>query len=488
MSIIENLLFNITDNSETKTTVKKSGFLLDLVQSFKDEPEKITDLFKSLDIKEEDLDRLLDKFTKKEPDLKNLISKIKLSLKETKNTPVKNIENVKIPAEIKTEQEKTSDKQIQSLLAKLIQKPISNEKFESEVKKIENEIKKHSKNLSTETVDITHELQLNIPLEDSIIQTQTDYSSKTFEKKVVEVTTKIITSQHKLENTKLSEQDIKEFKNVNTLKELVELANKKELNISKIVISHYKNTKKEKPETAQKFKPIPKHKIEINANNIQQNKKSSPLQKILQPQINIQNVQTESKSKNTPAKKETLLNRLITKKTSKESFGTHDIKPQKNSIENEPVKETKPQPHNDKSGELSSFSVTELKHNITKAKQSIKHFAANLKEAVENYKPPVSKLSMELHPKELGKVEVTLVHRGDNLQIQINSNNTAVGFLHSQQQELKQNLINMGFTDVNMSFNSNQQQGNKEYRQNQKFKQNSEENEELIIEIPYQYA
>jgi len=46
----------------------------------------------------------------------------------------------------------------------------------------------------------------------------------------------------------------------------------------------------------------------------------------------------------------------------------------------------------------------------------------------------------------------------------------------------------MGFSDVNMSFNqqNQQQKGNKEYQQNQKFKQKNED--ELIIEIPYQYA
>ena len=133
--------------------------------------------------------------------------------------------------------------------------------------------------------------------------------------------------------------------------------------------------------------------------------------------------------------------------------------------------------------------ISQLKHNILKAKESLKHFASNLKEAIENYKPPISKLSMQLHPKELGKVEVTLVHRGDNLQIQINSNNTAISFFHSTQQELKQNLINMGFTNVNMNFNQNQQQGNKEYKQNQKFSKNeNDEYDEMIIEIPYQYA
>jgi flagellar hook-length control protein FliK len=136
-----------------------------------------------------------------------------------------------------------------------------------------------------------------------------------------------------------------------------------------------------------------------------------------------------------------------------------------------------------------SQTVTMLKANILKAKESLKHFTLNLKEAIENYKPPISKLSMELHPKELGKVEVTIVNRGNNLQIQINSNNTAISFFHSTQQELRQNLINMGFTDVNMSFNQNQQQGNKEYKQNQKFfKNENEEYDEMIIEIPYQYA
>jgi flagellar hook-length control protein FliK len=97
---------------------------------------------------------------------------------------------------------------------------------------------------------------------------------------------------------------------------------------------------------------------------------------------------------------------------------------------------------------------------------------------------------MELHPKELGKVEVTIIHRGDNLQININSNNQAVNFFHTHQTELKNALVNMGYSGIDMNFHSNQ---NKENQEKKAYKQyssnkNDDDYDELIIEIPYTYA
>ena len=99
-----------------------------------------------------------------------------------------------------------------------------------------------------------------------------------------------------------------------------------------------------------------------------------------------------------------------------------------------------------------------LKKEILDAKATVRHFARTLQEQVENYKPPFSRMQMSLDPKELGSVEVTLVSRGNQLHVQVHSNPTAIGVMATQGQELKQQLVNMGFTDVQMQFNMNQQQ------------------------------
>jgi len=116
-------------------------------------------------------------------------------------------------------------------------------------------------------------------------------------------------------------------------------------------------------------------------------------------------------------------------------------------------------------------------------KKSITHLSSSLNEAIKEYKPPISKISIEMNPKELGKIEVTLIHRGENLEVKITSNtNNTLNFIQANQNELKQNLINMGYTNINMSFNSNSQQQRQQHQQ--KYKQHQEELEEIVLEIP----
>lgn len=110
--------------------------------------------------------------------------------------------------------------------------------------------------------------------------------------------------------------------------------------------------------------------------------------------------------------------------------------------------------HYDQSAKLADA----LSQKIVDAKQMVQNFAKSLREQVENYKPPVTRMQLTLDPKDLGKVEVTLVSRGNNLHIQVNSNPTAIGLMATQGQELKNQLVSMGFSDVQMQFNMNQQQ------------------------------
>lgn len=89
------------------------------------------------------------------------------------------------------------------------------------------------------------------------------------------------------------------------------------------------------------------------------------------------------------------------------------------------------------------------------AVQSMRHFAIDLKEAAENYKPPFTRLTMKLNPQRLGEVDVTLIQRGNNVHVTIQSNNTAsVAFLAHNATELKAQLAQQGVTNATMNFMS----------------------------------
>jgi flagellar hook-length control protein FliK len=83
---------------------------------------------------------------------------------------------------------------------------------------------------------------------------------------------------------------------------------------------------------------------------------------------------------------------------------------------------------------------------------------------------------MKLNPEKLGEVEVTLVQRGNNVHVNIQSNNTnSVAFLAHNAMELKTQLANQGITNTTMNFmssgdgqaqNQQQQQHNQQQQQN----------------------
>ncbi|EPT4306766.1 flagellar hook-length control protein FliK [Campylobacter jejuni] len=101
--------------------------------------------------------------------------------------------------------------------------------------------------------------------------------------------------------------------------------------------------------------------------------------------------------------------------------------------------------------------------NIT-PKETLQYFSQDLKEAVDQYKAPIAKLSITLNPNNLGEVEVTLIQRGNNLHINFNSNTNAMNLFIQNQAEFKNSLVNMGFTGLEMNFSD---QGKREQNQNQ---------------------
>ncbi|GAA6890869.1 hypothetical protein HpHNI69_14260 [Helicobacter pylori] len=85
-------------------------------------------------------------------------------------------------------------------------------------------------------------------------------------------------------------------------------------------------------------------------------------------------------------------------------------------------------------------------------KETIKHFTQQLKQEIQEYKPPMNRISMDLFPKELGKVEVSIQKVGKNLKVSVISHNNSLQTFLDNQQDLKNSLNALGFEGVDLSF------------------------------------
>ncbi len=130
--------------------------------------------------------------------------------------------------------------------------------------------------------------------------------------------------------------------------------------------------------------------------------------------------------------------------------------------------------------------TTKISHHENKnIIKTLNTFAKEFKEQVENYKPPLMKIKMQLKPVGLGDVDVTMINRGKNLHITLNSNPHTIAIFAQNQIEFKNALINMGFSELNMSFNENSknrdEQNQRQKKSSEKFDNFSEEESFEIV-------
>lgn len=118
---------------------------------------------------------------------------------------------------------------------------------------------------------------------------------------------------------------------------------------------------------------------------------------------------------------------------------------------------------------LSKVSANELKASANiSTRETLSYFSQDLKEQMQQFKAPITRLNITLNPSNLGEVEITLIQRGNNLHINFNSNPNTMNLFIQNQAEFKNSLVNMGFTGLEMNFSD---QGKKEQReQNHKSK------------------
>lgn len=155
---------------------------------------------------------------------------------------------------------------------------------------------------------------------------------------------------------------------------------------------------------------------------------------------------------------ENLFSELLNKETNKELFtkenGKNTANTEKSGID-------------DLNNLVKDLSRVNQNQKIISPKETLQYFSKDLKEAMEQYKAPITKLSITLNPSNLGEVEVTLVQRGANLHINFNSNHNAMNLFLQHQAEFKNSLVNMGFTGLEMNFS---EQGKREQQQEKKAK------------------
>lgn len=115
---------------------------------------------------------------------------------------------------------------------------------------------------------------------------------------------------------------------------------------------------------------------------------------------------------------------------------------------------------------------SEARTNSINAREALSSFVNQFEQEVKKFKPPMRQISMELSPKELGNIELTITQRGNSLHISVVSNPQALQLFAQNHGELRQNLLNAGFEGVDLSFSSSNGQSGQSGGQNQDSEQN----------------
>ena len=96
----------------------------------------------------------------------------------------------------------------------------------------------------------------------------------------------------------------------------------------------------------------------------------------------------------------------------------------------------------------------DLSVKMNEAKQMVKYLAQDIKQAIEDYKPPFTRIKVKLNPEKFGEVDLTVVQRGKNVHVNISSNSAAINMLSQNAGDLKTQLGQNGMNNASVNFNS----------------------------------
>ena len=414
----------------------------------------------------------------------------KLDLKILKNSLIKPkvVSNIDTKKSDKNDTKKViaEDKQIKISLKEpnKLSKIAINNKIEQ--KTVDTNSKNHVKSQNTGLESVIKEIKEHKNIQsEKIVQDSDDefFSGKDTLKDGLKETASIVKTQIKLDNkkieiidTKSKKLDTQDINSVNS-EELVKKQTK-QINIkseklvdesiqaTQDIVNQSAQNKTQKPNIiVQQLEDIetsivPKNSLSKTQNSTKTQKNDS--------RVLSKDVQTKS------APLETLLSEIQISKTvqSKESDFAQDI-------------EQASQEYIDTNIEKNDTIVKkdDMVFKTKQARQSVRNFAQELKEKFDNYKPPIMKLSIDLKPVNLGKINVTLLSRGESVKININSTQSSMNLIMQNIGEFKNALTQAGLNNIDMNFSSSQNgTGNQKSGQEQEGQNKTEYSYESIEE------
>ena len=117
----------------------------------------------------------------------------------------------------------------------------------------------------------------------------------------------------------------------------------------------------------------------------------------------------------------------------------------------------------------------QLDQKIHEAKQMVRYLSQDVKENIQNYKSPFTRVKLQLNPQNLGEMDLTIVQRGNNLHVSLQSNNHALNLLNNNLQDLKTQFQNNGINNATFDFNSSSQEQQREAAQQQQNQQRAKQ-------------
>lgn len=324
------------------------------------------------------------------------------------------------------------------------------------------------------------------------------------DKKIILTTKKDIEKIIKQVKTKDVKSTSEEILNLSKKKQIKKSdANFQKQPLEKILQNMSNNHKKEAKEPA--IQNIPENKIPLKQTQSVQTKNNLPFIDGIKISKNISSMKKKDKrtpvkekeikiTSNLDIKKKTLQtkNVIIHKKT--KTIQNHHSKNQVKIEKNIPQTNPTDTPEKHIFTSENNIGKIDTNHQNVPIKQTLQYFANDLNQEIQNYKPPLSRIKMTLNPKNLGNVDVSIISRGNNLQVNISSNNNTMAIFTQNQAEFKNSLVNMGFSNLNMNFNSNSnnhnEQRQRQNRENKKFEEindNDIENQKTITLIVPKY-
>ncbi len=104
---------------------------------------------------------------------------------------------------------------------------------------------------------------------------------------------------------------------------------------------------------------------------------------------------------------------------------------------------------------------------MNEAKQMVKYLAQDIKQAIEDYKPPFTRIKVKLNPQKFGEVDLTVIQRGKNVHVNISSNSAAINMLSQNAGDLKVQLTQNGMNNASLNFNSSTDTQSQQQQQQQ---------------------